>query len=72
MEYALLVLYNGFQKLFNTLMDIEVASGVTVGGIFLAIIIISVIFTCFGFVSVLNRSDKSGSYSMKDIKDSEG
>lgn len=71
MEYALLVLYNGFQKLFNTLMNIEVASGVTVGGIFLAIIIISIIFTSFGFISQLNRSDNSGSYSRKDIKDSQ-
>lgn len=71
MEYALLVLYNGFQKLFNTLMNIEVAPNVTVGGILLAIIIISIIFTSFGFISVLNRSDRSGSYSRKDIKDSE-
>ena len=69
MEYALLVLYNGFQKLFNTLLNIEVASNVTVGGIILAIIIILIIFTSFGFISVLNRSDRSGSYSRKDIED---
>lgn len=51
MEYALLVLYYGIQKLFNTFMNIEVAENVTVGGIFVVLIILSVVFGSFGFIS---------------------
>lgn len=51
MEYALLVLYNGIQKLFNTFMNLEVTDGVTVGGIFVVLIILSVVFASFGFLS---------------------
>lgn len=51
MEYALLVLYYGIQKIFNTFMNIEVAANVTVGGIFVVLIILSVIFASFGILS---------------------
>ena len=51
MEYALLVLYYGIQKLFNIFMNIEVAPNVSVGGIFVVLIILSIIFASFGFIS---------------------
>ena len=62
MEYALLVLYNGFQKIFNLLMQIDIAPGVTVGGLILSVIIISIIFTSFGFMSSLGRSGSHTKY----------
>lgn len=62
MEYALLVLYYGIQKLFNTFMNIEVAPNVSVGGIFVVLIILSIIFASFGFISsgVNTNVPKSG------------
>ena len=51
MEYALLTLYYGIQKLFNVFMQIEVASNVTVGGILVVFIILSIVFASFGFIS---------------------
>lgn len=65
MEYALLVLYYGIQKLFNTFMNIEVASGVTVGGIFIAFIILSVVFASFGFISAFVSTDTRRSRSSR-------
>ena len=51
MEYALIVLYTGLQKLFNTFMSLEVAPDVTVGGIFIVFIILSLLFVSLGFIT---------------------
>ena len=66
MEYALLSLYYGFQKLFNLLLNIEVVNGVTVGGIIAVFIILSGIFASFGFMdSVIVSRYKSFSKANK-------
>lgn len=55
MEYALLALYYGIQKLFNMFMNFEIKEGVNLGGILISYICLSLIFTLFGLVSSENR-----------------
>lgn len=48
MEYTLLTIFYFFQSLFNLFVNLQVAEGVTVGGIFIAIMIFGLVFSALG------------------------
>lgn len=50
MEYTLLTIFYFFQSLFNMFITLQVADGVTVGGILIAIMIFGLLFSAFGFL----------------------
>ena len=55
MEYALLALYYGIQKLFNMLLNFEIVENVNLGGIIISYICLSLIFSLLGFYDTQGR-----------------
>lgn len=62
MEYALLALYYGIQKLFNMLLNFEIVENVNLGGIIISYICLSLIFTLLGVL------DEQGRKAVKNKK----
>ena len=56
MEYALLALYYGIQKLFNMLLNFEIVENVNLGGIIISYICLSLIFSLFGLLDQQGRA----------------
>ena len=51
MEYTLYSIFYLFQSFFNLLMNLEVVSGVSVGGVMVSVFVLSTIFYCLGIFS---------------------
>lgn len=65
MEYALMGLFLIFQKLMNLLINLEVADGVPLGGVIMAVVIIGVFLHNFKISDGSSRSSGASSGSVK-------
>lgn len=65
MEYALYSVYYFFQSLFNITMHMDVADDVSIGSIIIAIMILSVVFASFGFMTNLLKKEERDSKKNK-------
>lgn len=67
MEYALYAIYYVFQSFFNTTMLFKVTEDTSVGSIFVAVMIFSVVFSAFGFMnSLLKQEDRENRKKRKE------